>query len=270
MFVRHGQSTNNPLYEGLQAEQLAGRLSHTQVQERWLADRTDDPALTALGAEEAEQLGTYLAGAFAPTPTARCVVYTSPFRRTLDTTAGILRTLTRQAASTPVEVRVRPDIYETGGVYTTGAGGVRTGPGSCFSAAEISSLHGYDVSRLPSSGPWYTAGWETDAESRTRAASVARWLRSEAFGAEHAGQLVLLVMHGQFIDHLQKALFGIADDPSLDVAGANSWASQQLFFATPNTATSMFSVVPGGKLIVRWIGRVDHLQRAPADAHGKL
>ena len=270
MFVRHGQSTNNPIYEKLLAEQIAGRMSHAQVQERWLAQRTDDPGLTELGTGEAEQLGTYLASALSPTPSARCVVYTSAFRRTLDTTAGILRTLQQQAPGMAVEVRVRPDIFETGGVYTTGAGGERIGPGRCFSADEIRTLHGYDVSRLPSAGQWYTAGWETDAASRERAAGVARWLRSGAFCTEHAGKLVLLVMHGQFIDHLQKALLGIADDSALDVAGTNSLMGHAVIFSTPNTATSMFSVVPGGNVVVRWIGRVDHLQRAPADAFGKL
>lgn len=78
-------------------------------------------------------------------------------------------------------------------------------------------------------------------------------------------------MHGHFIDHLQKAMLGIVDDPSLDIEHANSLRSQQISFATPNTATSMFVLGRDmGGVLVRWINRIDHLGLSSAEALGKL
>ena len=103
------------------------------------------------------------------------------------------------------------------------AGGKRVGPGACFTAAEIAELYsGFDVSLLPSEGPWYTRGWEHDSEARRRAARVASWLRSGAFREEHGNSLVVLVMHGHFIDTLQKMMVGVADDPDKDPDGKHS------------------------------------------------
>lgn len=42
-----------------------------------------------------------------------------------------------------------------------GAQAIRVAPGECLSAAEIAArFEGYDVSRLPPTGPWYTAAHE--------------------------------------------------------------------------------------------------------------
>lgn len=121
------------------------------------------------------------------------VVYTSPFRRTLDTTAGLTASLKETA--TALQVRVHPDIYETGGVYKTAADGSRCGPGKCFTTAQIASKYpaDWDLSLLPQEGQWYTGGWETDAESRARAIIVAEWLRSSDFRAKHANQVRALL-----------------------------------------------------------------------------
>ena len=62
-----------------------------------------------------ELLGEYLAKGLKPDT--RIVVYTSAFRRSLDTTHRVLRALGRPIGS-DVTVRCHPEIYETGGVYT--------------------------------------------------------------------------------------------------------------------------------------------------------
>lgn len=49
MLVRHGQSTNNPLFEELHAEVDAGRISATELQQRWMKNRMEDPPLTPKG-----------------------------------------------------------------------------------------------------------------------------------------------------------------------------------------------------------------------------
>ena len=139
----------------------------------------------------------------------------------------MLRTLARPVG-TDISVKCHPDIYETGGVYTVEPGGKRVGPGRCFSAAEIAERYsGFDVSMLPSDGPWYTRGWEHDSEARARAAKVASWIRSDAFREEHGRSLVVLVMHGHFIDTLQKMMVGVADDPAKDPHGEYTHAYKQ-------------------------------------------
>jgi hypothetical protein len=129
-----------------------------------------------------------------------------------------------------------------------------------MSAAQISALFGYDTSRLPSVGPWYTGGWERDGESRKRAVRIAQWLTSTSFRAEVGeGSLVVLVMHAHFIDHLSKALLRIPDDPALDPQYRNDLTKQAVVFATPNTATSLLQITERGHVVVRWVNRTDHL-----------
>ena len=153
--------------------------------------------------------------------------------------------------------RAPPDIFETGGDYT-GVGGVRNGPGNCLSAAQVRAQYGYDSSRLPRSGPWYSGGWESDTQSRHRAARVASWPQSEGFAAEVDGALVVLVIHGLFINHLAKALLRIRDGPPLDSATTNDHLLQPVVIATPNTATTLLEVSASRrKVVVRWVNRTD-------------
>ena len=199
--------------------------------------------------------GTWLRTATEFNVSSRVVVFTSAFKRTLDTTAAITRELRQRP-----EVIVHPEIFETGGVYTDGVGGTRVGPGKCMSATEIATLFGYTTSRLPSVGQWYTSGWEPDGESRKRAGRVAQWLTSTGFRAEVGeGSLVVMVTHAHFIDHLSKALLRIPDDPTLDPPKKNDPGKQAIFFATPNTATTLLQVTEHGQVVVRWVNRVDHL-----------
>eukprot|EP00038_Savillea_parva_P028999 m.68261 g.68261 ORF g.68261 m.68261 type:complete len:100 (+) comp8501_c0_seq2:115-414(+) len=52
MFVRHGQSTNNPVYEGLFKQMDDGLLTREEVEATWMRQRLTDPPLTELGKHE--------------------------------------------------------------------------------------------------------------------------------------------------------------------------------------------------------------------------
>ena len=110
---------------------------------QWLERRVDDPDLTEKGKVEAEEFAAYYSRVLGEAKT-QVKIYSSPFWRTLQTSLPLAKAMTEGQAV------VQPDIYEIGGVYTTGADGQRTGPGKCMAAAEIKALFpSYDVSRLP-------------------------------------------------------------------------------------------------------------------------
>ena len=68
-------------------------------------------------------------------------------------------------------------------------------------------------------------------------------------------------MHGNFIDHLQKALLNIPDNLSLDSKTTNNHSIQNVSFGTPNTATSLFIIFGNGRVMCRHIGNIEHLHR---------
>ena len=77
---------------------------------------------------------------------------------------------------------MQPDVFANGGPREGG-----------LSAAEISEMFpGYDVSKLPPSGPWYVGQQQSMEESEQRAISVASWLKSEQLQSE-VGEDALMV-----------------------------------------------------------------------------
>lgn len=253
LFVRHGQSTNNTILDPLSVKVKKGEISEAEKEKVWLESRSDDPCLTDLGKEEAKHLGNYLIKYLSSDK--RIVIYTSPFKRTCDTTLALYEKLNFVHET---KVICHPEIYESGGVYIN-INGVRDGPGKCLTADDIKTQYGYNVDMLPGEGQWYTKSWENDSQSRERAKKVATWLRSSAFHKENFGKLVILVMHGHFIDHLTKALLGIVDDPCKDFAASNGAKRQPVVFKTANTATSLFNVSSSGQVCIRWAGNTDHI-----------
>lgn len=266
LLVRHGESQNNPMWAEIfdpVAAAPPGSQAKLAAEVEWLARRLDDPALTAKGADEAQRFADGYAPRIAESVgRGRAHVFVSPFLRTCSTAAPIVRELGDRCAA-----KVRPDLFEVGGCYTEVAGGGRGGPGRCLTVAEIEARFAYDVSALSAAGRprgegWYAGGWETDAEGRARAAAVADWLRSPELLAECSnggadGSWAVLVMHGHFIDLLIKALLGIADDPADDLQGGNTMFRERSF-ATPNASTAHF-VIAGGRVVVKYIGRTEHL-----------
>ena len=251
-FVRHGQSTNNVVLASLIRQRKEGTMSGGAFERLWMERRNDDPALTSKGIEEAKQLGAFLSrrGGLR-----NATFFCSPMQRTCETTLH----MTENLGICPKFVIVHPDIYETGGIYTSGKGGQRVGPGKCLSAHEIRERFAYDTSLLPAFGGWYKGSWETDGEGRHRAKRVADWLTSESFHNHHKGRTVVLVMHAHFIDQLTKQLLCIKDDPRLDGMASNNVFQQRVKFFSPNTAMSTFDISPRS-VAMRLFGSTEHLE----------
>ena len=109
LLVRHGESTNNVVMRRLFARRSREALAPREFERAWLRERVTDPDLTETGVREARQLGNWLSRA--GVASRRLLVYTSPFKRTLDTTRGILDGL---GGSPKARVIVHTYIYETG------------------------------------------------------------------------------------------------------------------------------------------------------------
>jgi broad specificity phosphatase PhoE len=265
LFVRHGQSANNVLWESLMEKITKENVPRSEVERLWGEVHIDDPDLTKKGADEAVQLGNYIRGGLDWLGrTLR--FYTSPFKRTLDTTDNITKAFSKEQ----YDVLVHPQIYETGGVYYINKQNLRDGPGKCFSRPDIERLYGYDASALPAEGPWYASGWESDSQSRERANGVSNWIKSAEFRELNENKIVVFVMHGNFIDHLQKAMMNIPEDATIDSKVTNDHTVHPVSFGTPNTATSLFFVFKDGRISVRYIGNVAHLNSCLETSYGRL
>jgi len=241
LVVRHGESTNNVVMEAIFDRK---DLSPQEADRLWLESRTSDPDLSDIGQREAQDFGSYYARMFKASG-ARPRVYVSPFLRTLGTAKPLCEAM-------GVGAIVQPDIYETGGVFTTDLKTkARSGPGKNLSAAEISRIFpSYDVSRLRPEGQWYTGGFETQIEARARAARVAQWLRSAALHQEVGDDVMVMVVHASFISMLfAELLRGEAEQILHGCTGA----------VMPNTGTTLMEMQSEGTVTVHWMGGLDHV-----------
>lgn len=220
--------------------------------------QTGDQPLSAQGWREAEKLAAYMR-ADKKLAGRKITIYSSPFLRCLQTTAPLAREL-------EVPVTVHPDIYEVGGVYTQDPEDPihRVGSQKSMSANQIrTAFPGYGTNLLPSSGPWYKGGWETDNEARNRIEKVVRWLTSKQFKAQHRGNVVVLVAHGHTILYLLLKLLGLPIDESRDKEGINNYSDLPIKFSVPNTCTSTVTLHVSGDITVGCIGSTAHLLPEP-------
>jgi broad specificity phosphatase PhoE len=269
MTVRHGRSTNNVLLDNLCQKMDNKEITFEEFEKLWVQNRSDDPDLTSVGKEEAESLSKWLKSSNI-TDTKHLFIFCSPFKRTLDTTYG----LTSHLSKKDYTVMVHPDIYETGGCWTRGSNDERSGPGSCFTAKQISDRFHYDVSMLNQNGGWYQGGWENDLHAMKRARRVVKWIKSGEMknlvhnnyeerkrreGGQEKEFMCIMVMHAHFINQVTKELLVINDDKSLFSSKYNSFHEQHVNFRTENTATSLFNIADDGKVIVQWISSAEHL-----------
>jgi broad specificity phosphatase PhoE len=201
IFVRHGESTNNVLLAGLRAE-AADPADYNKA--RYDAEKSNDPALSALGKQQAQRLGAwmprYISSMAIATRATR--VLCSPMERALGTADEI-------AASLDKDVEVWSDLHETKGCWSGGVGSRgSTGP-------EIVRRHGVRFS-MSAAAPVAEAGWwsapdgsprarETGRESYGRAQIVAARLRQMALDAREP-TLTIVVTHGQWVSLLMQAL----------------------------------------------------------------
>lgn len=185
--IRHGQSTNNALYEV----------------EDYERGRTHDPELTDRGHQQAARVAEFLKTAIdMPVPETEQLqfthLYVSPMKRALDTAKPIAQALN-------IQPEVRMDIHEIGGLFTADDETGEVTGYSGMTRAEISDCYpNYILPDGITENGWWDAerGRETPAEFLGRAIGVAMDLRKRA----HTSDKIALVAHAAFFDGLMKAL----------------------------------------------------------------
>ncbi len=233
--IRHGQSVNNAL--GDEA-------------------RHHDPELTELGWNQAKSLAAYLtesenteeivriradsADRYRHHPHGFDVIYVSAMHRALQTAKPI-------AAALNADVKIWPELHESGGIYIQTPEGVECHGG--LTRAEIeSSFPSYVIHEAITDAGWYdiSLGEEDIYGCNARAMRVAKKLRSMANDPEMKDLRVALISHGNFIVALINALL-------------DNLPSDNLYFWHYNTAFSRIDFTSSGRMIVRYINRFDHL-----------
>lgn len=202
VLIRHGQSSNNLLWEQTGASM----------------GRHHDSPLTDLGHLQAQRLAeTVAAGAL---PWSITQLHSSLMTRAIQTAAPLA-----EALDLPLHGHL--EAHELGGVFTEDEAGVRTvHPGG--TSTELMELTARLV--LPGIGAdgWFTGPVEDDpVASAERALRVVADLRER----HDEDDVVALVMHGAFFQHLFRALLGIET--------MSGWVVKH------NTAISLFADEPG-------------------------
>jgi len=203
--VRHAQSANNANPE---------------------SQRIPDPGLTPLGVQQAQALAPAICE-LAPTD-----LYSSPFLRTLQTTAPLAQTLN----ATPY---VRADLFEQGGCYRGYRIGDRT-PQPGLGRSAIESLHPtWKIDPAIDESGWNKlTEYESLAQARQRARSVCDWLSNHPWPNESR---VMLVIHADFKIRLIEALLdSIQIQDSLESVVNTAWT--QLHFAKGSWTLENYNV----------------------------
>ncbi|HEX9870696.1 MAG TPA: histidine phosphatase family protein [Candidatus Tectomicrobia bacterium] len=222
-FIRHGQSTNNALTDPSQ--------------------RVVDPALTALGQQQSEQIARYLATGSDLFPDgsdgfAITHLYTSPMLRTLQTAQPIAEALGLQP-------QVWVDIHEIGGMFLEVDGDFVGYPGMI--RQEVEALFpDYGLPDNLSDKGWWNPddGMEVETAAQYRALKVVDALRRRALNNER----IALVSHGGFIDRALKALLNQL--PNIP---------RTVFYAHYNTAITRIDCYHQDSLRLHYLNRVEHL-----------
>lgn len=230
--IRHGQSTNNAL-----ADQR---------------DRVCDPPLTELGKRQAETVAQHLANGVWPERLGWgsadeadgqgfgiTRLYCSAMWRALQTAQPI-----GQALGLKPEVWI--DLHEKGGIYLDhGEPTGRVGyPGKTRSEI-LAEFPDYVLPADITEHGWWKGGYEDTPACHQRAIRVAEKLRAQAASDER----IAIISHGGFADALLKALF-------------NQLPGHHLFYSHYNTAITRVDFQTDGRLVLRYLNRVDHLPLA--------
>ena len=238
LFIRHAQSTNNAVQASVEDRIKRGVLKGEDAWGVWLSERTSDAGLTERGKMEARMLGDYYGEALQGEDV---LLYTSGMERTCRTAEPLVKKL----RGGKIEVKVHPELYETGGVFSSKNG--EHFEGKTRTAAEITNDFGYDTSLLPQTGMWYKRSkpFETNPEAVKRSVEVVKWLTSDSLRKEVGDRLLVIMCHQALLSLIFKELSG---------------ATATVHFNTQNTATT-FAHVSAKKTTFIWIGGVDHITR---------
>ncbi len=186
-FIRHGQSTNNRLWDDTGAS----------------IGRSEDPELTERGRAQVRTLARFLRTGRDYTPPAGfgiTRVYTSLMLRAVETGASIARDL-------GVPLSAWEDLHEGGGIYLNDTTGLRVG--------QLGKNRAYFAEHYPDltlpeglgeAGWWNRRVYEEEAQAAARAARFLADLRvRHGNSAEH----IAVISHGAFYNYFLRALFEI-------------------------------------------------------------
>ena len=235
-FIRHGESENNIIEDVLIENK--NKITKKKMLNIIKKKRKSDPNLTTKGVSQSKKLGRYLKKNIDVNKKFR--IYTSPFKRALDTTYNLLKPFKKKN----YEVIVHPEIFENGGVYYINSQNKNIGSQECLSSSDIYEKYGYNVDLLLKKGPWYNKKWENEKESMKRVKKIVKWIKSIKFKKENYDNLVIFVMHADFINDLQKKLLNINDS--------------HVYFDILNTSFSCFEL-HNQSIKVDCISNVEHL-----------
>lgn len=234
--IRHGQSSNNAL-----DDQEQGQRHH-------------DSPLTDRGQQQAERLAAFLAGGALrdpwmnpatgytdPTRDSRIKAthfYCSPMTRTLQTALPVARAL-------GIWPQVWVEIHEHGGVYLEQPDGATVGyPGRTRSEI-LSDYPDYVLPEIVTERGWYNGtGHESMAACYGRSIQVANELHQRA--KDDANAEILMITHGTFMNALIKSLL-------------NQLPGTGFYYLHYNTSITRLTFREDGRLLVRYMNRVDHL-----------
>jgi broad specificity phosphatase PhoE len=227
--IRHGQSANNLIESALPGT------SESQ------GSRHQDPELTAKGERQAQCAAEFLARGGHLYPDERRAA--RPLLDQLYCSAMIRALRTAQFIGKALGLRpqVWVDLHEMGGIYLDEAGGKVGCPGQTRS--EI--LARFPEAELPAQiteQGWWQGGFEEVHQAQGRAIGAAKALRAMAGGSGRIG----LVSHGDFLNGLLKAL-----EDQLPGSGT--------YWEHRNTGITRLDFEPGGRMILRYLNRVEHL-----------
>ncbi|KAG8471043.1 hypothetical protein KFE25_009464 [Diacronema lutheri] len=213
LLLRHAQSENN--HAGADDSASPADVGAT---------RLADPPLSERGFAQSEACASWINSEFG----ARIVhIHCSPMIRTLQTVVPLAQVLS------DVPISLHTDAFEVGGCFN----GPRADDGRGhplhygLGPAEIRKLipaMRVSAEDFASSPGWWRGGFESDVESRARAARVCEWAWSQVplEPRDPAAELPVgvLVTHGFFISYLLQAMLGVGaggSGPSVALLSAN-------------------------------------------------
>lgn len=227
--IRHGQSYNNALADA--------------------RDRVCDPPLTEVGRQQAvlvaECLNQRVDASETDGPLSHqnrhgydfSRLYCSPMMRALETAQPIGRSI----GLTP---HMWVDLHEQGGIfldYGDGRGPIGY-PG--VTREEVAErFPEYEIPERITSQGWWNRPMETEAEWVARAGHVASELWDRFGGTD---ERVALVTHGGLINNLLRKLLHA---PSTGIVA----------FSHQNTSISRIDAIEDGRVVLRYLNRIDHL-----------
>ncbi len=232
-FIRHGQSTNNVIYDDV------GR-------ENYLVHRSLDPDLTSVGQQQAELVADLVARPVSKDgydPHNRIGygvthIYCSLMMRAVKTGMVI-------SQKTGVPLVAWPEIHETGGLFDVEMQGDefeftgKPGPGRSFFESTFPELILPDD--LGEEG-WWHLGKEPRDEYRDRALGIINRLK-EVHGGTH--DRVAIITHGGIFARILSALFEIQ--------------AEKYWFLMNNCAISRVDIDEDGRFSLLYLNKVDFL-----------